>query len=232
MKLISFFTGVRKEYILALVLTILIAFSLVGYLFEGYHVPLKVAFNTNGGGIIFNHRLHTEIDSMTCVECHHNYDESKKGSFSDVFNCRSCHYSSGNQDICKDEPIHKHCIGKNCINCHIKESVNCEFCHNARKFKTAEEPKEVIFETDGGKVVFMHKEHSSKDGYEIDCKTCHHNYQPDSKKEYSMNCRQCHYNSKYKSLCEKEETHIRCIGKQCMECHTDGEENCEICHKE
>ena len=36
MKIANFFTGVRKEYVLALVLTILLVFSLLGYLFESF----------------------------------------------------------------------------------------------------------------------------------------------------------------------------------------------------
>jgi hypothetical protein len=47
-----------------------------------------------------------------------------------------------------------------------------------------------------------------------------------------MNCRRCHYNKKYETVCENEETHAKCIGKKCVDCHTDGAEDCEICHKE
>lgn len=232
MKLGKFLTEVRREYILALILTVLLVFSLVGYLFEGHHIPLRVAFNTDGGGIIFDHKLHTDIEKLKCTECHHNYEERKTKLSSGALNCRSCHYSSELAAICEKEPIHKRCIGKNCMKCHIKESVNCDFCHNAKKFKGAKEPMIVIFETDGGKVVFNHKNHSSSDGYDLGCETCHHKYLPENLGGFAMNCRQCHYNTKYSSLCENEETHTRCIGKQCVECHTEGEENCEMCHKD
>ncbi len=230
--LLKFLIGVRKEYILALILTVLLVFALTGYLFEGHHVPIRVAFDTDGGDIIFDHKLHTDIEKLKCTECHHNYEERKTNLSSGALNCRSCHYSSEYEEICKDEPIHKHCIGKNCIECHISESVNCDFCHNAKKFKGAEQPVSVIFQTEGGKVVFNHKDHASSDGYDLGCDTCHHKYLPDNPSPYSMNCRQCHYNTAYSSLCENADTHTRCIGRQCIECHTEGLENCEFCHKE
>ncbi len=230
--LLKLLFGVRKKYVLALIITILIVFSLVGYLFEGHHIPIRVAFNTSGGDIIFDHKLHTDIEKLKCTKCHHNYEERKMNLSSGSLNCRSCHYSSEYAEICEDESIHKHCIGNNCIECHTKESVNCDFCHNAKKFKGAKEPEIVIFETENGKVVFNHKDHASEENYDLGCETCHHNYLPENVSIYSMNCRQCHYNSSYSSVCKNAEVHTRCIGKKCTECHTEGEENCEICHKD
>ncbi len=232
MEIVKKITNVRREYLLALFLTILFVFSLLGYLFEGHHVPNRVAFNTKGGGIIFDHKFHTDIEKLECTECHHNYEDRKMDLASGALNCRSCHYSDEFKGICDDEQIHKRCIGKNCMKCHVEESVSCDFCHNAKRFKKTIEPQTVIFETDGGKVVFNHINHSSSEGYDLGCETCHHKYKPEKPGEFSMNCRQCHYNAKYSNLCENEDTHMRCIGKHCVECHSDGEENCEICHKE
>ena len=228
----KFLFGVRKEYFLALALTVLLVISLLGYLFEGHHIPLRVAFNTDGGDVIFDHKIHTDLKTIKCNECHHNYEEMETKLDSGDLDCRSCHYSSEYSGICGDEAIHKRCIGKNCMDCHIQESVSCDFCHNAKRFKSMKAPETVVFETDAGKVLFSHKDHSSTDGYDLGCDTCHHQYSAESPDTLSMNCRQCHYNTKYMNICENADTHTRCIGKSCVECHTDGADNCEICHKD
>ncbi len=145
-------------------------------------------------------------------------------------NCRACHYDQEYAEICEDESIHKRCIGKNCIDCHVKGSVSCEFCHNAENFKKIEQPKLVNFETDAGLVKFDHFKHASPDEYDLECSECHHEI--GGKEPYSMNCRQCHYNTKYAKICEDEDSHVRCVGKNCVDCHSEGTENCEICHKE
>jgi hypothetical protein len=93
------------------------------------------------------------------------------------------------------------------------------------------EPIRVVFITKGGPVVFEHLEHTSPDGYELECESCHHNYSTEETKNEntSMNCRECHYSKKLKTVCEDADVHKRCIGENCMQCH---EENCEFCHKQ
>lgn len=202
--------------------------AVLGYTLEGKKVPIRVAFETKGGGIIFDHKLHVNLKDSKCQECHHNYEPEKKDL--SAMNCRKCHYSKEFLELCKEEIIHKRCIGKNCMDCHVKGSVDCGFCHNADKFIKITEPKEIEFDTDGGLVVFDHFKHSSPDEYAQDCEKCHHKLE--NKNPYSMNCRRCHYNKKYEKICENEDTHVRCIGKNCMNCHSDDAENCEKCHKE
>ena len=214
----------KKRY-LGMVIVALIIIAILGYALEKKKEPVRVAFDTKAGGVIFDHRMHASLKNTNCSECHHNDEENAR-------NCRECHYSNEFKEACQDEAIHKRCIGKNCASCHAKGTVNCDFCHNAENFKIAKAPKTVEFDTDGGKVVFDHFTHASADGYDLACDTCHHGYKKENKKDFPMSCRRCHYNTKYKSICEKQETHARCIGKNCVDCHEDGSENCEICHKE
>jgi len=219
--------GTKKSFFLVLVgIFLIIAILLYG--FEPQEEPRRVAFDTQGGCVIFDHQVHVTLKNMLCEECHHNFDDVEDNSSA---NCRDCHYGKELKDSCQDEPIHKNCIGSNCTDCHTEGSVNCVFCHNAEPSPSAPAPDKLVFETDGGRVVFDHKTHASADGYDLGCDTCHHGYKPE-KKSFPMNCRRCHYNAKYESICENEDTHVRCIGKNCVDCHTDGAEDCEICHKE
>jgi hypothetical protein len=216
--------GMKRTYLLVLV-AIFVIIAILGYAFEPKEEPKRVAFNTKGGGVIFDHRIHVSLKNTLCEECHHNFSDAEN-NFS--ANCRECHF----KEACEDEAIHKKCIGRNCIGCHVKDSADCEFCHNAENFVSSKPPGKLEFETDGGKVVFDHKTHASPDGYDLACDTCHHGYKPENKNTFPMNCRRCHYNTKYGNLCADEETHVRCVGKNCVDCHTDGTEDCEICHKE
>lgn len=220
----------RKEIVFGAVILILVILALWGFVFEKQREPLRVAFDTKGGGVVFDHLYHTSLKDMTCQECHHNYKSGDQDS--DQMNCRDCHYRKDHIGMCEDEAIHKKCIGKNCLDCHVQGSVGCEFCHNADHFETVAEPKEITFETDGGPVVFNHFSHASPDEYDIECQTCHHGYQRKKPGVFPMNCRRCHYNTKYTQICEDADIHMRCIGKNCIECHSDGVDDCTLCHEE
>jgi hypothetical protein len=218
-----------KKIILLVVVGIFLIIAILLFGFEPKEEPKRVAFDTKGGGIIFNHQAHVELKDLICEECHHNFEDI---GINPSANCRGCHYGQAVNKSCTNEPIHKKCIAKNCIGCHLDGSVDCNFCHNAENFVTPPPPGKILFESDGGQVNFDHLIHASADGYDLACNTCHHGYKPENKKSFPMNCRRCHYNKKYKTVCGKEETHIRCVGKKCVDCHTDGAEDCEICHKE
>lgn len=217
----------KKRIYLGVVIAAFVIIAILGYALEKKKEPLRVAFDTGGGGVIFDHQMHASLKNTRCSECHHNADEDDA-----EMKCRVCHYSSEFKEACADEAVHKRCIGKNCADCHTGGTVQCEFCHNAEQFTPPEAPKTVEFDTDGGRVVFDHFTHASEDGYELECETCHHGYKPGNKKLFPMNCRRCHYNKKYEPICAEQDTHTRCIGKNCVDCHTDGTEDCEICHKE
>jgi hypothetical protein len=220
----------KKPLFFGFLIVILIIIVIWGFAFEKKKEPIRVAFNTKGGAVIFSHQYHTSLKNSQCQDCHHNYDPDDKEPVE--MNCRNCHYEKELLEICEDENIHKRCIGKNCTDCHVNGSVDCTFCHNTKNFEKGELPKEIKFETDGGPVVFNHFSHASTDEYGLDCESCHHGYTPEKQKTFPMNCRRCHYNTKYKSLCEKNDYHVRCIGKNCLDCHSEGSEDCEICHKE
>lgn len=218
-------TEKKKMMYLGVVAAILVVIAILGYALEKQAEPLRTAFVTAGGGVVFDHKMHASLKNTTCSDCHHNDDENAR-------NCRECHYTKEYKEACQDAPIHKRCIGKNCMSCHVQGTVKCDFCHNAENFKKPEAPERVRFETDGGIVVFDHFKHSSADGYDLECATCHHGYKEENKNSFPMSCRRCHYNKKYESICENADTHTRCIGKNCLSCHEDGADDCTICHTE
>ena len=220
----------RKSLYLKIFVLVLVVIAILGYSIDRKKEPIRVAFETKGGGVIFDHKLHVSLKDTNCEECHHNYEPDSKDP--SEMNCRKCHYNSEFAEACEDEAVHKRCIGKNCVDCHVKDSAGCDFCHNAEVFKKILEPKTINFDTEGGLVVFDHFKHASPDEYDVDCESCHHGYKPENKKIFVMNCRRCHYNKKYEKICESADTHVRCIGKNCLECHSEGTEKCEICHKE
>jgi hypothetical protein len=81
-------------------------------------------------------------------------------------------------------------------------------------------------------VEFNHFTHASPDEYDLACDECHHGYERGKNLKFMMNCRQCHYNTFHASLCEDDDMHVRCIGRNCINCHSDGVDDCQICHKE
>jgi len=223
-------TNRRKNILLRLLLLVFIIVAIWGYCFEPIKEPFQVAFATKGGSVIFNHFNHASPDvyNISCVDCHHDYKPESEDL--DSMNCRECHYS--NEPACSDESVHTRCIGKNCVSCHIDGSVPCSFCHRVYDLGHPEAPEEIEFKTDQGDVIFDHATHADlEEGYDLACNDCHHNYKPEHKKPVPMNCRRCHYNTKYESICEEDDNHMRCIGKNCIDCHTDGAEDCEICHQ-
>lgn len=226
---VKFLTKKRDIFIVFFV-AVLAVIAIWGFALEKKKEPIRVSFHTKGGGVIFDHRLHTSLKDTLCEECHHNHSSEQKESVE--MNCRRCHYQKEFQDLCQDESIHKRCIGKNCLQCHVQGSVSCEFCHNAAHFEEIQEPPQVVFKTDGGPVVFNHLDHASPDGYDIECQTCHHGYTAGNAKTFPMNCRRCHYNVKYEMICENADVHMRCVGNNCIQCHSDGLDDCTICHKE
>lgn len=98
------------------------------------------------------------------------------------------------------------------------------------------EPLRVVLQTKGGPVVFDHRYHSSPEGVDLACSDCHHDYDPekkDSSEKVEMNCRRCHYSNQeeFQEMCSDATIHKRCIGYNCINCHSDGLENCGMCHE-
>lgn len=223
----------RKRLFLYVVIVVFVVIAIIGYSIEKKKEPIRVAFATRGGGVVFNHQFHAALENTKCEECHHNYEAGSDDPFAGEMKCRECHYHNKEYaEICEDANIHKRCIGKNCIDCHVTGSVSCDFCHNAESFKIIPQPETITLETDGGPVEFNHLSHADPDEFGLDCDECHHGYSKEKKKNFPMKCRRCHYNTKYESICEDADTHTRCIGKNCIDCHADGVDDCSICHKE
>ncbi len=214
----------KRNYIL-LATAILLIIAIWGYAFEKQTEPVRVAFETKGGAVLFDHMAHTALD-IECSECHHDYSPEDQTEM----NCRSCHYSRENTNLCPDASVHKRCIGENCSSCHISGSVECGFCHNVNNFKAIPEPELVEFDVPMGLVEFNHSLHASPEELDLGCEFCHHRYNPEESIP-AVSCRRCHYNTKYESLCEDNDIHLNCIGATCVECHTDGEDDCSICHQ-
>ena len=219
----------KKIYFYATVI-VFICIALWGYAFDTDEEPNRVAFATRGGGVIFNHTAHTIDYEIDCADCHHNYDINAVKH--DQMSCRSCHYDRTNQAVCAEANIHKRCIGENCTSCHVSGSVGCNFCHNDKNFTPPVEPETIEYDTDAGLVEFDHYIHASPDEFDLGCEACHHGYEEELAGTYPMSCRRCHDNTEYESICEDADIHSSCIGANCIECHTDGGDDCEICHEQ
>lgn len=111
------------------IIAVLAVISIIGYSMKSSGSPIRVLFKTNGGPVVFDHKVHEEDAGIECSICHHELDTDEK-----IMNCRQCHnaVSEDYGSICEDRPIHKQCIGANCIDCHNKEGMDttdCKSCH-------------------------------------------------------------------------------------------------------
>ncbi len=111
-----------------IIIIICAVLGIIGYSIGGSEEPLRVLFKTSGGPVVFDHNEHKEYD-IECDKCHHELDVDEE-----IWNCRACH-SKGIEDyqgICDERPIHKQCIGANCIDCHKENDIDtddCKACH-------------------------------------------------------------------------------------------------------
>ena len=77
MKSNRYFTPKRKKQYLGMLIAALVIIAILGYAFEKKKEPIRVTFDTKGGGVIFDHRLHTSLEGSQCQGCHHNTDGGK-----------------------------------------------------------------------------------------------------------------------------------------------------------
>ncbi len=117
----------KNNTIAIVVLIVLTIIGIVGFLSEKKaENPNGMVFFTSGGAVVFNHKIHSSEDeaALECLQCHHNIEEGEKSEMS----CRKCHYYNEEYEgICEDAPVHKRCVGKQCVGCHEDES--CSYCH-------------------------------------------------------------------------------------------------------
>ena len=120
-----------KRFALALIIVLAII-GIIGYSIKSSGSPIKVLFKTKGGIVIFDHRIHSSKNeyNIKCQMCHHNMEDEKSAL---GWKCRICHGPGKECDLCcEDDPVHKQCIGSNCINCHKQEGMDasdCNLCH-------------------------------------------------------------------------------------------------------
>ncbi len=120
----------NEKKIPLLLIVIFAVLGIVGYSLKSTGNPIRVLFKTKGGPVVFDHRTHDSEYDIKCDACHHEVDseDSKYPA------CRECHRKGIEEykDICEDRPIHKLCIGANCIDCHKKNDMDtgdCKSCH-------------------------------------------------------------------------------------------------------
>lgn len=108
------------------IIVVLAVIGIIGYSISKSGSPVRVLFKTKGGNVIFTHKAHVSDYEIDCKDCHHETDEK-------VYNCRQCHSAGTDYSlICEDRPVHKQCIGANCIDCHKDmglDEKDCKFCH-------------------------------------------------------------------------------------------------------
>ena len=101
-------------------------------------------------------------------------------------------------------------------------------CFAAFRYEGPEEPVRIMLKSTAGNVLFDHKEHTSEDGYGLECTDCHHMWEEGEAKPDA--CGECHEVDSEDPINRLDAFHIQCIG-----CHEDdgtapAEEECDKCH--
>ncbi len=96
-------------------------------------------------------------------------------------------------------------------------------------------PHSVLFITPAGAVKFNHTLHNTNGAKNLECDSCHcviKNSKGTNRGTSQKKCRYCHYNKKkiQSPFCESSNTHKRCIGAKCVNCHDDKANECNYCH--
>jgi len=205
---------------------------------EGPEVVFINEMSENYMGVVFSHRLHSEMAVMStgCEGCHHF------NTTGPVLNCRECHENKRARENVSIPDL-KAAYHRQCLSCHKQWSGDngCNTqCHlqkgsdiAERKEKVIEslkgkshplvpEPKKMIWETnyEQGKIVtFFHDEHYHL--FKIDCKQCHQN----------DNCKECHGRKTTPDFSKPVKVHktFEEHHEPCVKCH-DGN-TCNKCHR-
>jgi hypothetical protein len=109
---------------------LLLIIGIAGYAFQKPQQLIRVLFKTTGGPVVLDHVFHSSEDAagIECTECHHNI-EGEENPAPEDYNCKTCHYDDPDiaEAACAEAPVHKRCIGQNCVQCH--EDSECSYCH-------------------------------------------------------------------------------------------------------
>lgn len=206
---------------------------------EGPDVVVIDQMAENYGGVVFSHKMHSEMAEMStgCTGCHH-YNTTGP-----VLNCRNCHEGSrSREDV--SVPDLKAAYHRQCMTCHQQWSgeTGCNtLCHtrkgpdsdvqlkqkindiSGKSHPSLNEPEKMVWQTnyDKGKIVtFFHDEHIKL--FKFTCTDCHS----------GDNCVKCHGPSAQKDFSKifdikkSEDRHH----KPCASCHYIN--SCQKCHKE
>ena len=92
-------------------------------------LPDRVKFDTDGGLVAFNHKIHISEDvGEPCLACHHEF---KGGEGMEAMSrekaCRACHYKLEDKIPEGEDDNHVRYIGMNCAKCH--DADDCSQCH-------------------------------------------------------------------------------------------------------
>lgn len=207
-----------------------------------YHSPLEgpevVVINEmsdNYEGVVFSHRVHSQMAEMTtgCTGCHH-YNTTGP-----VLNCRNCHENNRfREDV--SVPDLKAAYHRQCLSCHKQWShengcnSQCHLRKGSDREKVIEnikgkthpklpEPDKMIWETnyEESKIVtFFHNEHTNL--FKISCKSCHG----------QDNCIKCHETKNHEDFSKpvKIKKSFEDHHKPCINCHSGN--YCQKCHKD
>ena len=185
-----------------LVLTIGSIFVLIGL--AGYcisqkapDIPLRIYYNTPGGGVLFTHTLHTKpedlkcgdplkLDDITCTDCHHELILANH-----VKSCDQCHADDGyraddmsHQELQENHPpsckfCHesKKAQVSSCRKCHGKtgetKPVSCDKCHKDQGYSKDDMTHEELEEIEGHWCNECHETRRISDAIHFQCNKCH-----------------------------------------------------------
>lgn len=82
-----------------------------------------IIFDVPYGEVKFTHKKHTETFKISCLKCHHTWEEGKVSG--DL--CKDCHKKQATEVFSSKEAYHKNCKG-----CHATEKkgpTGCTQCH-------------------------------------------------------------------------------------------------------
>jgi hypothetical protein len=112
----------------AVVLLVIAAVSYAAFPSKPPKQPIRAAFPTVAGKVIFDHSRHWKDSgyALACGECHHTLQPDE---YSQAGSCTECHDpNDGDADMPKrSDAIHQQCIG--CHQAYGGGPVECAQCH-------------------------------------------------------------------------------------------------------
>ncbi|MUM77039.1 cytochrome C [Pseudodesulfovibrio sp. F-1] len=237
----------------------LFALALVGYLIPARSAaqPVRILLENKGGKVIFDHKVHTEMQGRACVDCHHTsgqdpappacsvchvpkFDQSfVVGHLNtiDPKHCSACHHAEATIDNFDHDGHAEDYAANNCQACHHDASIEptpqtCANCHGQRL--------DIPTRKDAAHARCANCHDDLFDAGVSGCSACHVRKpvvspQPGNEKGAAISPRPC-------SDCHAEQTDqlipttATAFHAQCMGCHEEktsgpyGDDACFRCH--